>query len=413
MSQATATRASADNIDGSGEEQTAWSLGRQRLRRWAFWLLLGVLLIAAVLVQLLRSPAADREDLSPANPAPNGAMAVAEVLRQQGVEVISTDSLDETLAALEDGGTLLFHDTNNYLEPDQLARLSDHGGRTVLVRPGFQHLQELAPEISAAGRVPEEGGPLAAECLTNDEGAGSPVPDGQDSGTLPAGSISRGGLGYRGPVMCFTFETGAEPAASYVTSADGGTIVLGAGHVLSNEQIVERGNAALALNTLGSADRLVWYRPSLSDLAAAEEPQNPLALLPAWVAPVTLWLLAVGALAMLWKGRRLGKLIQEPLPVVVPAAETAAGRARLYQDSKSIRRAAANLRAATLTRLSAKLRLGSGSSAAAVVDVVARHSNRPPAELDRLLRTYIPESESQLVDWAQNLQSLEKEILDQ
>lgn len=413
MIQATAEGARTDTGDASGEEQTAWSVARQRLRRWGFWLLLGVLLIAAVLVQLLRAPAADREDLSPANPAPNGAMAVAEVLRQQGVEVIATDSLEQTLGVLEDGGTLLFHDANNYLEPGQLARLSDHGGRTVLIRPGFQQLQELAPEITAAGRVPEDGGPLAAACRTNDDGAASPEPDGRESGTQPAGSISRGGLGYRGTVMCFTFETGAEPAASYVTSADGGTIVLGAGHVLSNEEIVERGNAALALNTLGSADRLVWYRPSLSDLTVAEEPQSPLALLPAWVTPVTLWLLAVGVLAMLWRGRRLGKLIQEPLPVVVPAAETAAGRARLYQDSKSIRRAAANLRAATLTRLAAKLRLGAGSSAAAVVDAVARHSNRPAVELDRLLRTYIPESESQLVDWAQNLQSLEKEILDQ
>ena len=367
-------------------------------------------------VGLLTLDAQEPVKCSAAQPPDGAARPAFQVLfisRYTNLVLVRQNALDETLDALEDGGTLLFHDANNYLEPEQLVRLADHGGRTVLVRPGFQHLQELAPEISAAGRVPEDGGPLAAECLTNDDGAGSPAPDGQDSGTQPAGSISRGGLGYRGPVMCFTFETGAEPAASYVTSADGGTIVLGAGHVLSNEAIVERGNAALALNTLGSADRLVWYRPSLSDLAVPEEPQSPLALLPAWVAPVTLWLLAVGALAMLWKGRRLGKLIQEPLPVVVPAAETAAGRARLYQDSKSIRRAAANLRAATLTRLSAKLRLGSGSSAAAVVDAVARHSNRPPAELDRLLRTYIPESESQLVDWAQNLQSLEKEILDQ
>lgn len=413
MSQTTAVRASAATAEAGSEEQSAWSVARQRLRRWSFWLLLGVLLIAAVLVQLLRSPAADREDLSPANPAPNGAMAVAEVLRQQGVEVIATESLDETLGALADGGTLLFHDANNYLEPQQLAQLSNHGGRTVLVRPGFQQLQELAPEITAAGRVPPDGGPLAAECVTNDDGAGSPVPDGEDFGTQSAGSISRGGLGYRGPVMCFTYETGAELAASYVRSGDGGTIVLGAGHVLGNEEIVDRGNAALALNTLGNADRLVWYRPSLSDLAVPEEPQSPLALLPTWVTPVTLWLLAVGVLAMLWRGRRLGKLIQEPLPVVVPAAETAAGRARLYQDAKSIRRAAANLRAATLTRLAAKLRLGAGASAGAVVDAVARHTNRPGVELDQLLRTYTPESESQLVDWAQDLQSLEKEILDQ
>ena len=66
----------------------------------------------------------------------------------------------------------------------------------------------------------------------------------------------------------------------------------------------------------------------------------------------------VAVLAMLWRGRRLGPLAAEPLPVVVRSAETAEGRARLYQDGRSLDRAAATLRAAALTRLSARLRLG-------------------------------------------------------
>jgi hypothetical protein len=115
---------------------------------------------------------------------------------------------------------------------------------------------------------------------------------------------------------------------------------------------------------------------------------------------------------MIWKGRRLGPLVEEPLPVVVRSAETAAGRARLYQDSKSLDRAAANLRAATLTRLAAELRLGTGANAAAVVEATARHLGRPVPDLDGLLRTFVPRTESQLVDWAQNLQQLEEEVTD-
>jgi len=366
------------------------------------------LLAAAVLVRILTTPASVRDDLSPQNPAPNGAKAVAEVLRQQGTEVILTDTLPATREALDDGGTLLFHDADGYLDEEQLGRLADSAGQVIMVEPGFRELRALAPDITAAGVVPEDGAPLAANCRTGN--GGTPAP----GGGLPAGdgSITRGGLAYRGPVMCFSFPTGAQPAAAYAATADGSAVVLGAGHVLSNEQIVRQANAALALNTLGQDDRLVWYRPSLADISIAEEPQSPLALLPSWVTPVALWLLAVGVLAMMWKGRRLGPLVEEPLPVVVRSAETAAGRARLYQDSKSLDRAAATLRAATLTRLAAELRVGTGARTAEVVDAAARHLDRPAAELDTLLRGFVPRTEAQLVDWAQNLQQLEEEVTD-
>ena len=386
---------------------SAWGTARRRFRRWRFWIIVVLLLAAAVLVRMLATPASDREDLSPGNPAPNGAKAVAEVLRQQGTDVVETDSLDATLGALDDGGTLLFHDANGYLDEGQLGELADAAGRLILVEPDFRQLQALAPGFSSAGVVPEEGAPLAAECRTEDGGTppAAAVPQG-------AGSITRGGLAYRGPVMCFGFETGDRPAASYAAAADGSTMVLGAGQVLSNDATVREGNAALALNTLGRDDRLVWYRPSLADISIADEPQSPMELLPAWVTPVILWLLAVGVLAMIWKGRRLGPLVEEPLPVVVRSAETAAGRARLYQDSKSLDRAAANLRAATLTRLAAELRLGTGANAAAVVEATARHLGRPVPDLDVLLRTFVPRTESQLVNWAQNLQQLEEEVTD-
>ena len=54
---------------------------------------------------------------------------------------------------------------------------------------------------------------------------------------------------------------------------------------------------------------------------------------------------------MLWRGRRLGRLVPEPLPVVVRAVETTEGRARMYRRSRAHGRAAATLRAATLARL--------------------------------------------------------------
>jgi hypothetical protein len=376
-----------------------WSTLRNRLRRWSFWIVLLVLLCGVVALELLRGPAADRADLSPGNAAPNGAKAVAEVLRQQGVQVVATGSLQETRDQLQAGdATLLVHDPDNYLAAEQLEPLKEQAGHLVLLEPGFEALRALAPGVRAAGVVPAEGGNLPADCRL--------------PGPATAGEITRGGFAYRGgSERCFAFETAAGDAAPYVLSDDGATVVLGAGHVLSNEAIVRAGNAALALNTLGATDRLVWYRAGPQDMPVADSPVNPMSLLPGWVLPVSLWLMAVGVVAMFWRGRRLGPLVSEPLPVLVRSAETIEGRARLYRNAKAVNHAADNLRAATLTRLAAQLRLPAGASSADVVNAVARNSGRPRAELERILRHAEPGTEARLVAWAQELQQLEKEVM--
>jgi hypothetical protein len=382
---------------------------RETVRRWAFWLVLLLLLAGVVALQLVRSPG-DNRALSPGNAAPGGARAVAEVLRSQGVQVLVPDSLDQALALLEDAApaTLLLHDANGYLRPAQLESLDGKADRLVLVEPSLPQLRALAPGVLPAGLVPAEGAPLAAGCTL--------------PGPAAAESISRGGLAYRGPSLCFSFQTRAGPAGAYATADGGRTVVLGAGQVLSNGQISEHGNAALALNTLGSAATLVWYQPTAADVALAPEPQNPLSLLPAWVTPVSLWLMAVGVLAMLWRGRRLGPLVTEPLPVIVPAAETAQGRARLYQQSRAVARAAASLRAGTLTRLAAHLRLGPEADTSAVVRAATAALHPPanpsgasghysPDRIDQLLRSHTPGTEAELASWAQDLLALEKEVI--
>jgi hypothetical protein len=122
-----------------------------------------------------------------------------------------------------------------------------------------------------------------------------------------------------------------------------------------------------------------------------------------------LWLAVVALLAVLWRGRRLGPLVFEPLPVVVKAVETAEGRARLYQDSRAVGQAADNLRAGTLTRLAKHFRLGPEARAEAVLDAVSRKVNQPAQELRMLLLDHRPRTESELVHWAQSIETLEQE----
>ena len=71
-------------------------------------------------------------------------------------------------------------------------------------------------------------------------------------------------------------------------------------------------------------------------------------LLPDWVGPTVLELFIAVVLVAGWRARRLGPVVEEPLPVVVRAAEVTEGRARLYRRAKARDRAANELRRATV-----------------------------------------------------------------
>ncbi|MCC3280994.1 DUF4350 domain-containing protein [Arthrobacter caoxuetaonis] len=375
---------------------------RRRLRAWRVWIILALVLAGGVALSLLTSAGEDRIPLSADNPAPDGAKAAASVLRAQGVDVVVPADYGAALEALESGGaTLLLLDPNEYLDSGQLGRLAGAADKTVLVEPTFLQLAELAPDVAQAGLVPE----------TLLESGSAPAADCSAPAAAVAGSVTAGGLAYRGPVTCFPVTGSSEPAAGlYASSADGSDTVFGFTGLLANETITRDGNAALALHVLGSTDTLVWYLPVPADILPGAAPANPFSLLPAWVDPLLIWTLVVAAAAIFWRGRRLGPLALEPMPVVVRAAETADGRARLYQDSRALDRAAANLRAATLVRLAARLRLGPGSTAAAVVDAAARSSGRSATDIDNLLNRHVPATDRDLVTWSQELLDLEEAI---
>ncbi len=88
--------------------------------------------------------------------------------------------------------------------------------------------------------------------------------------------------------------------------------------------MLEKDNAALALRLLGQHERLLWYVADSTDLGSGEG-LSLSRLLPPWLGPSAI-LLVVGVLAlMLLRGRRLGPLVTEPLPVVVRAVESTTG----------------------------------------------------------------------------------------
>ncbi|WP_426225463.1 DUF4350 domain-containing protein [Pseudarthrobacter sp. DSP2-3-2b1] len=349
----------------------------------------------AVIIAGQLAPKGDTLPLSVHNAGPGGAKAVSQILGSHGVSVKDVGSFDQAVQALDDrpGATLLLYDASGFLDSSQLAGLTSAAERTVLVTPRLGTLTALDAGIRQAGVVPDSSPLLEPGCG---------LPAATAAGTLSGDA----GFLYDGGTVCYR-PPGS--AAGLLTVTDGGTLtVLGSTSVISNRALAENGNAALVLRTLGTSRDLVWYLPGLSD-AASEAPRTLDELAPAWVGFLGPWLIFVAVLAMVWRGRRLGPLVFEPLPVVVKAAETAEGRARLYHESHALDRARGNLRAGTLVRLAHALRLGAGATADDVAAAAARYLERPVTEITALVQER-PETEARLVQWSQALEKLENEV---
>lgn len=399
---------------------------RRWLGRWRFWLIIGgifLLVCALALSKTLGGSAGSNLDLAADNPAPNGAMASAQVLGQQGVGVVRTDDLSSTVREISRTGatqtTVLVYDAKNFLNTEQAAALSATGARLVVVSPGPLVLAAFNSDIRSAGTFnpgQDQKPAVEAKCENADAIAAARVDPGFSrlySGTDDSGTEDSG-ANDSGTNVCFSAENQTAPTAVrsgiLAQSSDGRFTAIGSSTVFSNGSLANQGNAALAVRLLGHDRNLLWYLPSAKDIVSDRNQPSLSDLQPDWLAPLSIWLLVVGILAVLWKARRDGPLVEEPLPVSVKAAETALGRARLYQDARAFERAAGNLRSATLNRLAQKYRLGPQATSEAVVLAILTHSALAESEVRRILSRTVPTSESRFLVWSQELAALEREL---
>src|SRR5690554_6321491 len=156
---------------------------RATLKRTRFWWIAvaAAVLVGIVVMVVQGAGMSDGVYLSATNAAPEGAMAVAEVLADQGVDVIVVDTAEEARDALSGtDATLLLHDASGHLDPARMPTLTARAAHTVLVEPGYEHLRELAPAVHAAGDV---SGTLEADCDV--------------AAVTRAGKVTGDGLGYR------------------------------------------------------------------------------------------------------------------------------------------------------------------------------------------------------------------------
>jgi len=382
----------------AGRARAAWHGSRVVVVPLALVVLLGLALA-------LTAPRTTRDALAPTSVAPGGARALARVLQEQGVAVREARTFaaaTDAVRAAGPAGTLLV--TNPaLLDPDRLRTLGGlvaGGTDLVLLAPDSVVLDTLRLPLSVAGVDPADV--RAPGCAAPDPVAAGRARAGGHLYVPAATADGTTAVVCYGGAWARAVPAGAGGAAGTVT-------VLGQSEVLTNDHVDEDGDAALALRTLGAQPQLVWYLPSPTDVAdGAAAPLS--SLVPRWVLPTAVLLLLAALAVAPWRGRRLGRLVPEPLPVVVRSVESVEGRARLYARAGARGRAAQALRSAALRRLRGLVRLDPGAPAHDVADAVAWATGRPAPELRALLLPAEPADEAALVRLATELDALEAQL---
>jgi hypothetical protein len=412
-------------------------------RRWATPLgIVLVILLGGALIAALQPSASPAGYLDPGSAGQSGARALADILARRGEPVIRAGTVEAAEAAAHGGDVTLVITSPGLLSAGQLDSLAATDDSLMVVGPAGASLTALAPGVAVAGEAPLGGA---------DPSCGLPA-------ARLAGSAEMGGVLLRttahGMQQCYPVDghptliryatgrpTTGRPTTGRPAAGRRTITLLGSGAPLTNQDLAARGDAALALDLLSGNSRIVWLVPTLP-LAGAPPPAGPRSLFslipwPAYL--VTIQLAIAVALAALWRMRRLGPLVAEPLPVVVRASETVEGHGRLYRSRRSRDRAAAVLREAALDRIATRLALpklarptlapptpaqskparpapagpggpGQATNADVACAAIAARTGRDAAGIRATLFGPVPRDDAALVALARDIDTLEGEV---
>ncbi|MFJ1705804.1 DUF4350 domain-containing protein [Kitasatospora sp. NPDC088346] len=349
--------------------------------------------------------------LDPRSPDPEGTRAAVTLLGREGVDVRTVEGESALADALREPATTVVLPRPDLLSRAQLARLGavprGSGNRLVLIAPRQTALDALVPGVTVV--TDPDGIPGVAVTISTAPGCRLPE-------AVRAGSAELGGLLYDAgsdDVGCYP-RHGHQSLVRHAGSGDRETVVLGTAQALTNDRLDEDGNAALALGLLGSHQHLTWYLPDYN--APVPPPAHRKQFedfIPSGWNWAALQLLVAAVLAAFWRGRRLGPVVDERLPVVVRATETTEGRARLYHRAKARGRAADALRRATAHRIAPVLGVpvtAGEPDPTALAAAVADRLGRPAADVRSLLYGGPPTDDAALLRLTDDLDALERQV---
>ena len=399
MSTATPEAPAETAAPGGTAPDSAGHVARRRWRR-SRGILVAILALAIVGVVLATlQPREGAGYLDPDSPTQQGAKALTEITRQNGTPVTVTRSVSdaaEQMRARPDAVLVITH--SERLLPGDLSTLQALPGDRLLIEPTGDTLEALAPGVVRAGTGSATIAPdcsLPAAVDAGDVG----LPDAQTY-NAPAGAVK-----------CY-FSDG-KPSLVQLPATGSTVTVLGSGGPFTNERLAEEGNAALGMNLIGARSSAVWLLPAPPPPGSGRKSFSD--LVPFGVKLAVLQAIIAVVLVALWRARRLGPVVVEPLPVVVRSAEAVEGRARLYRARGAGDRAALALRAGALERLTALLGMPRSAASdpamsAEIIAGISAHTGQAQATIGAALYGPPPVDDAGLVRLAGYLDELERQV---
>jgi len=211
----------------------------------------------------------------------------------------------------------------------------------------------------------------------------------------------------RGPAqLCFAYADGYGYLELPLKSGKTLRIITNP-ELVTNKYLDKDDNAALALYATGRGSEVAFYNAENADSFNSDQQLKPY---PSWLVPL-MWQFAL--LALVWAfivGRRQGRIVNEPLPVVAQGTETTVGRAGLYQRARASEHSGRILRIATIIRLGRRLGISPNADATLVAQTVSMACNRTAKEIEYILYGPAPASAVELTQLSQALEQLEEEV---
>nr|WP_269449931.1 DUF4350 domain-containing protein [Auraticoccus cholistanensis] len=333
----------------------------------------------------------ERRSGDPRSTRPDGTAVLVAVLAGQGVDVRVAGSVASAARGARSPWTLVVSHPDD-LRADEWQRLLAAGpSELVLLSPGADSVARLD--------LPVRVTPLLAPQVAD--------PGCDDPAAARAGST-------RSAAADLAYAAADRTAGCYGYGRSGwGSLRLPVGatgvHLLgtgwANAELLDEGNASYALQSLGRHAELVWLPAPEPRPEPEAEPAASPSLLPPWWQLAVLQLLAAFVALLLWRGRRLGPVVTEGLPVVVPAGEAVEGHGRLYHRIGAREHAAEVLRRATRARLTRRL---GPSDPLALVEVVSTTTGADRDRVRRVLAGPPPADDDELARLARELRELEE-----
>jgi hypothetical protein len=363
----------------------------------------------------------DPGTLSPTGTGPDGSSRLADRLTARGVRIERVTSSEAAIQAASSGGVAtVFLPTPDLLHPTAQNRLAGPGAvaanRVIVVRPGLRGLLTSPAPIFATGSR-WAAGVASPRCATPTLALAGPA------------AVMRDRYEVEGPESVYCYG-GAVAGARL---GDTEFIFVGATDPFRNSRLDEHGNAALATTLLAATDRVIWVdvharervnvdvEVSLPEYRRGDRDRGGTGFPTIDAFPPLLWavlVLAAGATALLAvaRARRLGPPVAEPLPVLVPAAETVTGRGRLYHRIAARQATLDALRSAAIARLTRMVdpfgpavpsdRTGTVTVGDDLVHRISQHTGWPEAAVRATLEGPAGDSDDDLVRAVADLDAL-------